>query len=524
MFIRVYSWYIKTMKLFKAMATVAGLTALSRVFGFIRDIITAALMGAGPVADAFFVALKLPNLFRRITAEGAFSVSFIPLYSDKLEKEGGESADAFASRALSVMLLFLIPFTLLCLLAMPWIIYVIAPGFQGDALRYDMAVEMSRISFPYLLMMSVTSLMGGIMNATGRFAAFAAAPVFFNLSMIFGLIFFTPILDTAGHGLAAGIFLAGVVQMVWLYYCLRRVKIRLTLPRPAFDADIKKLFKLMGPGALGAGVVHVNLFADMVIASLLPAGAISYLYYADRLNQLPLGMVGVAVGTALLPMLSRALSAGDHKESVNYFNRALEVCFLFSIPASAAFLCMADEIIRGLFERGEFTPADTVKTAHVLMAYAIGMPAYVGAKVLSSVFWSHQDTVTPVKISILVTVLNIALSLALIPFIGVAGIALATGLVGWVQFLLMKRAIKKYNGFEYDARFRKTFAAIILSAGAMAAVILTLSHLLQGVGRPEVLMLLLVSVGAGVYGGGILMSGAIKISDLKHYLSRKKKA
>lgn len=323
------------MKLAKAMATVAGLTGLSRIFGFIRDIMTAAILGAGPVADAFFVALKLPNFFRRVTAEGAFSVAFVPLYTESVEKEGQEEADAFASNVFMVMLSMLSVVVLLALAGMPWVISAIAPGFIDDPVRFDAAVQLSRITFPYLLLMSLTALLGGVLNALNRFAPFAFAPVLFNLCLISALLLSGYFAD-AGQALSFGVLFAGVLQLIWLVVAARRSGVYLRFKRPVFDVKIKRVFKLMGPGVIGAGVMHINLFADMVIASFLSAGSISYLYYADRLNQLPLGVVGIAVGTALLPMLSKALAKGDMDEGRDLFNRALEMCLLLALPAAAA--------------------------------------------------------------------------------------------------------------------------------------------------------------------------------------------
>ena len=253
------------MKLVKAMATVAGLTGLSRIAGFIRDILTAAILGAGPIADAFFVALKLPNFFRRVTAEGAFSVAFVPLYTETIEKEGQEQADAFASNAFMVMLLILSAVTLLALAGMPYIISAIAPGFIDDVLRFDTAVELSRVTFPYLLLMSLTALLGGVLNAVNRFAPFAFAPVLFNLCLIAALLM-NGVFESAGHALAYGVLVAGVLQLVWLFVAARRAKISLKFKAPKFDVKIKRVFVLMGPGVIGAGVMHINLFADMVIA------------------------------------------------------------------------------------------------------------------------------------------------------------------------------------------------------------------------------------------------------------------
>ena len=513
------------MKLLKAMATVAGLTGVSRILGFIRDILTAAILGAGPIADAFFVALKLPNFFRRVTAEGAFSVAFVPLYSENLTKEGQERASRFVSNAFSIMMLFLAPITILAIVAMPVIISVIAPGFQEDALRQELAIELSRITFPYLLLMSLTALLGGVLNAHDRFAPFASTPIFFNICLIIALLFFTPFSETAGHALSYGIAAAGVAQFLWMVYCLRRAKIEMYLRRPEYTPNIKKLFKLMGPGVVGAGVMHINLFADLIIASLLASGSISYLYYADRLNQLPLGMVGIAVGTALLPMLSKSIAAGDTKETQKLFNRALEVSLLLALPAAAALFVIPQTLIGALFERGAFDAGDTAIAAKVLMGYSIGLPAYVAAKVFSTGYWSQQDTMSPVKISIMTTVLNIALALSLIGFMGVAGIATATGLVAWFQLSLLYRGLRKNDALQFDARFKSVIFKIIFSTFMMAGVLLAVDNYFQelpnGSELNRVLRLIgMVLIGLIVYGVSVITTGAIKIDELKRYLKR----
>ena len=538
------------MKLLKAMATVAGLTGVSRILGFIRDILTAAILGAGPIADAFFVALKLPNFFRRVTAEGAFSVAFVPIYSGELEKDGQDSsnqnpsnqgssnksrASVFASNAFTAMLLVLVPFTILAVIFMPYIIYVLAPGFHDDPLRYDLAVELSRVTFPYLLLMSLTALMGGVLNAHDKFAPFASAPIFFNLCLIGALFFFTPIMQTPGHAMAYGIFAAGITQFLWLVYHIKTAKVRIQIKKPELTPNIRKLFKLMGPGVIGAGVMHINLFADLIIASLLASGSISYLYYADRLNQLPLGMVGIAVGTALLPMLSKAIAAGNKAETRALFNRALEICLLLALPAAAALFVMPDTLISTLFERGAFTADDTAIAAHVLMGYAIGLPAYIAVKVFSTAYWSQQDTMSPVKISIITTGLNICLSLILIWPFGVAGIAISTGLMGWFQLALLYRGLNKkwpnaqargpnqHDALQFDLRFKSVIFKIIFSAFVMASILLVVdNYLADYMQEGEIVRMAklaaLVLLGLIVYSLSVITTGAVKIDELKRYI------
>ncbi len=516
------------MKLIKAMATVAGLTGVSRILGFARDVMTAAILGAGPVADAFIVALKLPNFFRRITAEGAFSVSFVPMYSKKLAQDGQAEADAFASKAFAVMLAILTPFVILAMIGMPWVIYAIAPGFEPGEERYTLAVEMTRVTFPYLLLMSLTALLGGILNARDKFVPFAAAPIVFNLSLIAFLYFGSSLLKTPGHALSWGLFAAGILQFLGLMYCVKREKIAIRLQLPKFDADIKKLFKLMGPGVIGAGVMHINLFMDVVIASMLPEGSISYLYYADRLNQLPLGMVGIAVGTALLPMLSKALGGGDEGEARNLFNRALEICLLLALPAGAALLTIAEPLMKVLFERGAFDAEDARLTAQVLMGYAIGVPAYIASKVFSTAYYAKHDTASPVKIAIICAVLNIVMALSFIPFLGVAGIALGTGIAGWVQFALLFRGLKTMPAASFDARFRRSAPRILLAACVMSASLLLLSYNISdfydgNAFEKSLALVALVACGLISYAVVILATGAISFQDIKKLLLRKKR-
>jgi len=515
------------MKLVKAMATVAGMTGLSRIAGFARDVLTAACLGAGPIADAFFVALKLPNFFRRVTAEGAFSIVFVPMYSKTREIETQEQADAFASNAFMVMLSVLSVFTVLALILMPYIISAIAPGFIDDPVRMELATELSRITFPYLLLMSLTALLGGVLNAVDRFAPFAFAPVLFNLSLIVSLLL-SGYFETVGHAMAWGLFAAGILQFLFLWQYAKRASIKITIARPKINADMKKVFRLMGPAVVGAGVVHINLFADLILASFLQKGSISYLYYADRLNQLPLGVVGIAVGTALLPMLSRAMTKEDKSHAQNLFNRSMEYCLLLALPAAAALAVMPLTLITVLFERGAFDAADSAMTSNVLQAYAIGLPAYIAIKVFSTAHWAREDTKTPVKISIAATTLNIIGSIILIQFIGVVGIALSTGLTGWLQFYLHVKALKDHPSAQFDDKFLKNLPKIILSSCIMGLAVYSLSVLMQqaifdGATLMQILILVfIVCSGMAVYGASILMTGAVNISELKAYVFKRR--
>lgn len=517
------------MSLFKAMATVGGLTGLSRITGFVRDILTARYLGAGPVADAFFVALKLPNFFRRITGEGAFSVAFVPVYSEALEREGKNRADLFASHAFTIMLLGLGVFTLLALAGMPWIIRAIAPGFIDHPAKFAMAVDLTRVTFPYLLLMSLSAVIGGVLNARDVFAPFAFAPVIFNLTLIAFLLSSDLLFSSGGVAMAWGVAFAGVLQLGWLWGCARRHGLYIGLVRPKVDLHIKKVFRLMGPGLIGAGAMQINLFADMMIASLLPTGAISYLYYADRLNQLPLGMVGIAVGTALLPMLSRAISGGRGEEARHLFNRGLEVCLLLALPAAAGLAALSDEIIGTLFQRGKFGADDTAATAAVLSGYALGLPGYICAKVLSTACWARQDTAGPVKIAILCALNNILLSLLLIfGFgLGVEGIAFATGVSGWVQAGLLWRLLNGAPVARPDARLRRNGPKIALASALLGGFLYVLSIPLQGlftgVAAVKIATLgALVLIALGLYFGAMVGVGVLNPAEMRAFLRRRK--
>ena len=511
------------MNLIKAMATVAGMTALSRVAGFARDILTAAYLGAGPVGDAFFVALKLPNFFRRVTAEGAFSIAFVPIYSKTIEIENKEKADLFASNAFMMMLCVLSIFTLLALLLMPWIIQLIAPGFSSDPVRQTLAITLSRITFPYLLLMSLTALLGGVLNAVDRFAPFAFAPVLFNCVLIVSLLI-SGHFETVGHALSWGVLGAGVLQFAFLWGARKKAAIKITFSKPKLDEKTRKTLKLMGPAILGAGVIHINLFADLILASFLEEGSISYLYYADRLNQLPLGVVGIAVGTALLPMLSRAMTKEDGAEARHLFNRALEYCLLLALPAAIALAVIPLPLITVLFERGAFDETDSQITAQILMAYALGLPGYIAIKVFSTAHWAREDTKTPVRISIIATLLNITMSIILIQYIGVTGIALATGLTGWLQFYLHIRALKNHPSAQFDQKFLRNIPRIIIAALLMGGAVYGLSVALNPFIFESTIMLqitaLSVMIVAGVvlYGVLIFATGVVKVGDLRKYL------
>lgn len=508
------------MVLLRAIATVGGLTLVSRVFGFVRDVLIAGTMGAGLVADAFFVAFKFPNLFRRLFAEGAFSAAFVPLYARTLEGEGRAAADAFAGHALSALFWALAGAVALIEILMPWIMPALAPGFIDQPEKFALAVTLTRITFPYLLLVSLVTLLAGVMNSLGRFWHAAATPVLLNLVLIGAVLALTPLMPTPGHALAWGVCGAGVVQLSWMAVHARRAGVRLRIGRPRLGPDVVLLLKRMAPVAVGAGIYQVNLLIDTIIASLLPEGSISYLFYADRVNQLPLGVVGVAVGTALLPLLSRQLRAGDEAAAHHSQNRAMEFTLLLSVPAAAAIGVLAEPIISVLFQRGAFGVHDALATAQALAVYALGLPAYVLIKTLATPFFAREDTVTPIVIGGTAAVVNVVLNLILMgPFLHV-GIAMATAVSAWLNAGLLAVMLSRRGHLVLDRRFKSRFPRTMLaSAGLGAALAWALPYAEPALAGGEVsragALCALVAGGLAVFGALAALTGAAKPADLR---------
>lgn len=513
------------MILLRSIATVGGFTAISRFLGFARDILIAAMMGAGPVADAFLVAFKLPNFFRRLFAEGAFSAAFVPLFTRHMSEGGPDAARHFTQEVLAVLVVSLFFFVTALQVAMPWTMHFFAPGFSDDPLRFDLAVSMAQITFPYLIFISLVSQLGGVLNAVGKFAAAAATPIILNLCLIVALLGLSGFAETPGHALAWGVATAGVAQFVWLIFACHQADFKLFLFRPRLTPRVKKLLKLMLPGAIGAGVVQINLLIDVVIASLLPAGSVSFLYFADRVNQMPLGVIGVAVGTALLPLLSRQLRDGTDIDAMDSMNRASEFALLLTVPASIALMIIPDQIVAVLFERGAFGSAETKATASALFAYSIGLPAYVMIKVLGPGFFAREDTVTPVKIAALCVAFNLILNLLLMgPFLHV-GIALATAMSAWVNAGLMVFVLRRRGHLILDARLKKVFPRLCIASAVMAAAVFIskeqLTDLIDAYAlAPGLALAAVIAVGLSVFASAAGLLGVARLSDIKRMLDR----
>lgn len=479
----------------RAALTVGSLTGLSRVAGFARDLLIAAALGAGPVADAFFVSLKLANFLRRLFAEGGLSAAFVPLFARLREEAGDGRALRFAGEVLAVLGAGLLAVVILGELFMPWLVRALASGFAPESARYALAVELSRLTFPYLLFVSLAALLGGMLQASGRFAAAAFAPVLLNLVLIALLLLTAAVDAAAARLLAVGVTAAGLVQLAWVAMAAGRARLAPPLVRPRLSPEVRNLLRLMAPGLLGIGVGQLNLLIGSWFASHLPAGTVAYLFYADRLVQLPLGIVGVALGTALLPSLSRAVRLGEIAHEVQ--NRAVELALLLGLPAAVGLAVLARPIISVLFERGAFDAAATAATAEVLAGFALGLPAHVLAKVLATGFYAREDTRTPVRVAVAALLVNVAASLVLLAPLAHLGIALAASLAAWTNALGLAFLLRHRGGLVPDAGLARRAARIAAAVAVMGAILLAgrFSTLSDGL----MALALLIALGGGSF-------------------------
>lgn len=490
-------------------STVGGFTLLSRVTGFLRDIMLAAILGAGPVADAFFVALRLPNHFRAIFAEGAFNAAFIPAYTRVRGTSGADAAKLFADRVFVLLLASQIVLLAIALVFTPFVIGLLAPGFNKDPGRFALAVDLTRITFPYLLLVSLVTLYGGILNALGRFASAAAAPIFLNLSMMMTLalaVFF----PSAGHAAAWGVFIAGILEALLVGGDALRQGVLPKFRWPTFDGEIATFFKRFGPAVVGSAGTQIALFADTIIASFLATGAVSALYYADRLNQLPIGVIGIAAGTVLLPEMARRIAAGDDRGAQDAQNRAAELTLLLTVPCLVAFLLVPDLIMRALFGRGAFTSANAAAAGATLMAYAIGLLPFVLMRSATVTFQARGDTITPVKALFAAVIVNVALKILLMDRFAQVGLAFATSIGGWVNLALLFWFASRQKLIEIDTRLRSSFGKLIIAGIALTLALYAANLLLARISvwwpfRDELTLLALAVVGLVVYGGAILV-------------------
>ncbi len=513
------------MRLLRSTAVVGVLTMASRVLGLGREMLLAAALGAGAVTDIFLTAFQFPNLFRRIFAEGAFNSAFVPLYAGKLETGEPDEAIRFARQVMSVLLTSMLVLVVVAQLFMPWLMYLLGPGFVGQPDQFRLAVLLTQITMPYLLMMSLSAMLSGVLNSHGRFAVAAAAPVLLNLTLI-GVLLFSP---ADGEGLALhlsiGISVSGIAQLIWLFAACRATGLRLSLRMPRLSPGVRRLLVLGVPGAMAAGVTQINILVTSSIATI-DEGARSWLYYADRLYQLPLGVVGIAMGVVLLPALSGRVRAGAIEAASNAMNRALEISMALTLPAATALAVIPVFIATGLYQRNEFTPQDAVMVSQALVPFAIGLPAFVLIKVLSPGFFAREDTMTPMKFATIGVAINLALGLALFfgP-LGFPGLAIATATAGWVNTILLAVTLRRRGLLEPDKRLLGKLPRILAACAIMAAFLLAAQHyadLLRPYLFDSVLCTLIVVCAAGlcVYGLAALVTGALRPSEVRTALKR----
>ncbi len=512
-------------RLLRGFATVGGWTMASRVLGFVRDILIATFLGTGPVAEAFFVAFRLPNMFRRFFAEGAFNMAFVPLFAKKLEGDGMEQAKTFAEEAMAVLLTALIALTAIAQLTMPWFVLALASGFDDAGVeggRFDLAVAFSRVVFPYIVFISLAALFSGILNSFGRFAAAAAAPVLLNVILIGAMALAAAMGWEVGPVLSWAVFVAGIAQLGLVVWAVRRAGMTLTLRLPRLTPDVRRLVTLGIPAALAGGVLQINLLVGTQVASYFD-GAVGWLWYADRVYQLPLGVVGVAIGVVLLPELSRRVRAGDVASAGDALNRAAEFCLLLTLPATVALVVIPGLIVAVLFERGAFSAEDTAATAAALAIYAVGLPAFVLQKVLQPAYFAREDTRTPLRYAMVSMVVNVVIAVGGAPFAGYLAAAVGTTVAGWVNLALLWRGARRFGGeVAIDDRLAARWPRILAAALAMGVLIFGLAEaqaaFLPG-WRASGLAGIVVAGAAGFAVAAAVM-GAFRLSEIRAAMSR----
>lgn len=514
------------MNLLKSTGIIGGMTLISRIFGFVRDMMLSRLLGGSAMGDAWQIAFQLPNIFRRLFAEGAFSAAFVPLFNRHLAEDGKRdhaSSQRFANETLSVFVPTLLVFSALMMALMPWIIWGIDDFGQGGRTT-DTSIALARICFPYLALVSVMTLFGAMLNSVSRFAAVAFAPVLMNLCMIAAMLLATsqhastdP--QTVAYYLAWSVTLAGLLQLLWLYWHARRAGFSFTLLRPRLSPDVRQLGVLILPAVFGAGIYQISRFVDLFFLGRLEEGAFVFLALADRLNQLPLGIIGIALGTAILPALSRFIAADDAGGAQRVQSNAIELGLLLTVPAAVGLFFAAQPLVSAFYFGGKFGPDDVAATSGVVAMLVLGLPAYVLVKVLTPGFFARRDTKTPVYTALGALAVNITLNLALIPIMGVAGLALAGAIAAWVNCLLLYGILHRRGQFVIEPDLLGRIGRIAVSAAAMGLAIWQLAPLgaaYYGAGAWARVAAILALVGAGafVYFALAWLTGAIDRSKI----------
>lgn len=505
------------MSILRASATVSGWTGISRILGFLRDVAIASKLGASATTDAFFVALMLPNLLRRLLAEGAFNVAFVPLLA-RSKEQGTAQAQQLINTTFTMLFIVVIGLVVLAEILMPWLVRALAPGFADDPIKLAETVYLGRITFPYLALITVAAFIGSVCNTWRKFAAYAAVPALLNISFLTCL--FTLPLAGISPVLAATIAvpIGGVLQAAFMLWALRSTGLKLTYHWNPKAAELKTLLHRLGPAALGVGVLQVSFMIDNFLASFLYDNAISYLQYANRFYQLPLALIGIALATVLLPHFSQALSRKDDVNAAYAFNQSMIGGLTLALAAMVGLFVLANELMATLFEHGKFTPAASTATAGAMMAYCIGLPGYILTKITSTAFFAHEDTKTPVKAAAIALGINFVANLILMQIWGHIGIALATAIAGWsnaiIQFIWLKK--QSFIAIEVKALYRPLAKALAISL-VMAAILFGFEHFLA---YPEAFIWRLcwllgaVTVGMSIFAIGAQLTGLFPLRAL----------
>jgi putative peptidoglycan lipid II flippase len=516
------------MNLIKATGTIGGLTMVSRILGFAREMVFARIMGAGMAADAFALAFLIPNLFRRLFGEGAFAAGFVPLFSQRLNGEGGmEEARRFAEEVMAVFLPILIAITAIFVVFMPSFVWLLASGWRDDPEKFALAVQLSRITFPYLIFISLVSLFSGVLNSLTRFAAAAFAPALLNIALILAQLLVPEGGPATAEALAWGVIAGGVAQLALCWVSVHRLGLKIGLRWPRMTGRVRELLILILPATIGSGIYYISQLFYAYFATSLPEGSLVYLGFADRLNQLPLAIIGSALGTAILPTISRAVDLGNQERAAHVQGQATELSMLLTLPAAIALAVTSGPIVAALFQGGRFTAEDAATTGQVLSIIVMGLPAYVLIKVLTPGFYARKDMKTPVYIAFFMLGVGIAANFALIPVMGIAALATTTAATAWLNALALYVVLHRRGHFRMEGWLAIRIVKQLFAAAAMAAVLWVLMGALDGffagsAGRRIVGVGALVGAGSIVYFTIVWFTGGMDREDVLTLLKRKK--
>ncbi len=522
------------MSLVRNVGTIGSLTLLSRIFGFARDMLLARALGAGLAADAWQLAFTLPNTFRRLFAEGAFSVAFVPMYTRRLHAEDGgqDAADHFASDVLSVFIWVLLGFSALCMVGMGGIVWLLAREYQDVPGKFELSVMLSRTTFPYLALVSLVAMLSGLLNARSKFAPGAFVPVLLNIVMITGIIVGWQLRGPDGDdrivawALAISLAFAGLAQLLYMWWAVRRAGVHLKVTAPRFTPDVKRLGMLILPATFGAGIYQISQLVDTFFATSLPQGSLSLLKYADRLNQMPLGIFGIALGTAILPMLARHIQSDNKGEAQRLQANAIEIAMLLCLPSAVALAICAEAFSTGIFQGGKMTPQDTAIMGNIVIALVAGLPAYVMIKVFQPAYFSREDMRTPVFVAAGALIVNIAINFYVVPRYGIVGLAGATAFTATLNVATLYTILQIRGWFHFSAKLAGRIARQIVATAVMAALLLWLTPLFEPFWRGEAFsriwsLSVLVGAGAVAFFAAAFVVGALD-KDLIAQLRRKR--